>query len=698
MQQRAAGPLVVLAAVLLVATTVAAYAWRVAFDADQFTDRAVSALQKPDVRDAIAERVTDALVARQPDLIAGRPLVASAVSGVVGGQAFAGLFRRAVGDVHRAAFRTDRDTVTLTLVDIGIVAAAALRQLDPKLASELELRENVVVVDRAVGDVAADAARRARTVRWMAWVMAALTVLAAGAALLVSRDRRRTAAQLGLGAAAAGVAVVALEAIAMAAVLDRVGEDDLRAAAAGVWDAYLGDLRTTGWIIAGCGALLSAAASSLIRPVEVEQPLRRAWQAIATEPRSPLLRVLRGVALVAGGVLIVASPSAMLVVASTLAGLYVVYKGAEALLRVIAGPERERPRPRRPRARRVAAGVVAALLAVAAVSAYASGGGLDEPVPASTGCNGHAALCDRPLDRVTLAATHNAMSVPLRGWFASLQDRPIADQLDDGVRGLLLDTHYADRLGNGRIRTYFGDDGERARALQDDAVSDESVAAALRLRERLGFRGEGERGMYLCHTFCELGATPLEEVLDDIRDFLVLHPSDVLVIVNEDYVTPSDFVGAMADAGLDEFALTPPPAGAPWPTLRRLADSGRRLVVLAENRAGAAPWYQLAYERLTQETPFSFSATEQLTDPAALPASCRENRGRAGAPLFLMNHWINTDPAPLPSNAAVVNAREPLLARARECARLRGHPVNLLAVDFYREGDVFGVVDALNGL
>jgi hypothetical protein len=30
------------------------------------------------------------------------------------------------------------------------------------------------------------------------------------------------------------------------------------------------------------------------------------------------------------------------------------------------------------------------------------------------------------------------------------------------------------------------------------------VEAALRLRQRLGFRGSRERGMYFCHTFCEL--------------------------------------------------------------------------------------------------------------------------------------------------------------------------------------------------
>ena len=177
------------------------------------------------------------------------------------------------------------------------------------------------------------------------------------------------------------------------------------------------------------------------------------------------------------------------------------------------------------------------------------------------------------------------MSVPQPGWFASLQERPIAGQLEDGIRGLLLDTHYADRLPNGRTRTYFADAEDLARAIQQDGVSEESVAAAQRLRARAGFRGEGERGMYLCHTFCELGATPLDDVLDDIHEFLVTHPADVLVIVNQDYVTPDDFVAAIGDAGLDRYAFTPPSDGG-WPTLREMIERDQRLVVLAENRAG----------------------------------------------------------------------------------------------------------------
>jgi hypothetical protein len=686
--------LLVMTSVLVIGATLAGYAWRVAFDSDQFADRAVAALQDSSVRDLIAERVTDDLVRRQPDLLAARPVIASAVSGVVGGSAFASLFRSGVRDVHRAVFDRNQDTVTLTMLDVGILVSAALEQVRPELAAELETSERIEVLQRRLGSATGDLTRLARDVRLLTFVLGALAVAAAAGALALSVDRRRTTAQLGMAVMVAGVVIVVAQIVAGAIVLARFGDPDEHAAATAVWDAFLGDLRTTGWLLAGAGAVLAAAATSLIRPVEVEEPLRAAWRIVRTEPERVALRVARAAAFVAVGVLVIAEPDAALRIAATLVGVYVLYKGVEAILRLVGGPAPVREpseRPRR-RGRRIAVPVVAALLVAGAGAAFAAGGGVDEPVVAISRCNGHAELCDRPLDEVTFPATHNAMSVPLPGWYAALQERPISGQLEDGIRGLLLDTHYADRLPNGRIRT----DLAGVDAIQQDGVSESAVEAAERLRARLGYRGSGERGMYLCHTFCELGSTPLSNGLEDIHDFLVTHPAEVLVVINQDYVTPADFVAAMEDAGLASYAFEPP-SGAAWPTLREMIEQGRRLLVMAENHAGAAPWYQLAYERLTQETPFTFTATAQLTAPQNLEASCRKNRGPADAPLFLVNHWINTDPLPRPSNAAIVNAYDPLLRRARACQSIRGRRVNLLAVDFYTRGDLFEVVDTLNG-
>ena len=494
--------------------------------------------------------------------------------------------------------------------------------------------------------------------------------------------------------------LVVAYAVVRSLALGSLEEAQERAAAGAVWDAFLGDLKTASLILAGSGAVIAASAASLLKPVDIGPPLRRAGAWITTEPARPALRAVRGVALVGAGLLVILAREAVIQLLFTLIGVYLIFEGVSAILRLVYRPPAGEPRAvatRSRRGRRVVAPLLAAALIAVAIAVFLGSGGVTTAAPPSGACNGHDALCERSLDEVALPATHNSMSVPLPGWYSSVQEAPIADQLAEGVRGLLIDTHYADRLAGGRLRTYFGSREELRRQAQQDGVSPEAVDAALRTRERLGFRGEGERGMYLCHTFCELGGTPLEDVLDDIHDFLVSNPEEVVVIINQDYVTPEDFVTAATDAGLEELAYRGPTKGA-WPTLRHMIDRNQRAVFLAENDAGAAPWYDLAYESITEETPYAFSKVAQLTDPARLAASCEPNRGPDGAPVFLANHWITTDPLPLPSDAERVNAYEPLLARMRECRRLRGQLPNLVAVNFYRRGDIFRVVDALNGV
>ena len=54
-------------------------------------------------------------------------------------------------------------------------------------------------------------------------------------------------------------------------------------------------------------------------------------------------------------------------------------------------------------------------------------------------CNGHPELCERPLNAITLATTHNASSESA-GWIAPNQGFGITQQLEDGIRGMMLDT------------------------------------------------------------------------------------------------------------------------------------------------------------------------------------------------------------------------------------------------------------------
>ena len=688
----------VAASIAMLAALVAAYARHALIDSDQFANRASAALRDDSVRTLVAERITDQVAGTDSNLIAARPIIESVAADVVGSSAFTGLFGSAVRDVHRAVFQRDQNTLTLTVADVGTVLGAALEQVRPSLAAEVERTARVSLITRDIGSASATAARIADDVRLLSLLLTLIALALIAGAIAVAPDRRRAVVELGIGAACAGVLLVVALAITKSIAVGQLEKPDERAAAGAVWDAFLGDLRNAGWILVGCGAVVAASAASLIKPRDLGEPLRRATAWVGHEPERTPLRVLRGVLLVAAGVIVIVARDAVLQLLMTAFGAYLVYEGISAILRIVYRPPAEEPEPRRRRieARRLVAPAIAIVLVVVAVGAFVGTGGASTPAPVTGGCNGHEELCDRSLGDVAIASTHNSMSVPLPGWYSAMQEAPIADQLDDGIRGLLIDTHYADRLPNGNLRTDFTSRGEMLDVAQQDGVSPDAVAAALRLRERLGFSGQGERGMYLCHTFCELGATPLEDVLKDINTFLVTHPEDVLVVINQDYVEPADFVKAVNDAGLGDLVYRGPFDR--FLTLREMIDSGQRIVFLAENHAGGAPWYQPAYDEITMETPFGFSRPEQLTNPAGLPASCRQNRGPAEAPIFLVNHWITTDPVPLPSNAAKVNAYKPMLARMRECQKVRHHFPNLVAVDFYRQGDLFGVVDTLNGV
>ncbi|WP_270023694.1 hypothetical protein [Solirubrobacter phytolaccae] len=692
----------VAAAVVLVPALVAGYAKHALLDADRFADRASATLADADVRAVVAQEVTDRIVLeRASELTAARPLIETATADIVGSTAFRQVFRAGVVDVHRALLGRQESTATLTVADAGTIVAEGLRHAPPGVARHVRATGHVPVID--VGSRTGDLARSARDLGQLAVALPLLVLVLAGAGLGLARDRRRAVFRLGAGAAAAGLAVILGAAAARGYVLGKVTGETDRAAATAVWDDFLGDLNAWAWLLAGAGAVTAAAAATLRRepgPAGAGEPvaagvhgagssadprvaaLAARWPWLVRRPLGPG----RGAVLVALGVFVLLRPGAALTVVASVGGLVLVYFGVVAILRRVQAP---RPDLRASGVRALAAAGVAVLLVGAGVAALLGGGGAraDAAEPAGV-CNGHRELCDRRLDQVVLPATHNSMSAIQPGWFSAEQDAPIADQLADGVRGLLIDTHYGDRLANGRVRTEL--DAGLADLTGDD-IGPQARAAALRMRERAGFRGPGERGIFLCHTLCELGATPLDEALATLRAFLVTHPGEVVVVINEDYVKPADFVAAVRRADLERLVWTP--TGTP-PTLGELVETDRRLVLLAEHHAGGAPWYRAAYDGVVQETPYAFKHPQQL----ATPDSCRPNRGTPGAPLLLLNHWITTDPAPLPANAERVNAHGPLLRRARECTRVRGHVPNLVAVNFYRRGDLFGVVDELNGV
>lgn len=113
-------------------------------------------------------------------------------------------------------------------------------------------------------------------------------------------------------------------------------------------------------------------------------------------------------------------------------------------------------------------------------TAGADGGALDPK------CNGHEELCRR--------------------------------QLDDGIRGLMLDMY------------------------------------------------EEDGGLFLCHVLWGLGQQPLVDGLGEIKAFLDANPGEVLSIIFENYITDAQTAGAFDATGLIDFVYAHE-VGAMWPTL-----------------------------------------------------------------------------------------------------------------------------------
>ncbi|WP_394829434.1 hypothetical protein [Pendulispora albinea] len=269
-------------------------------------------------------------------------------------------------------------------------------------------------------------------------------------------------------------------------------------------------------------------------------------------------------------------------------------------------------------------------------------------------CNGASELCDRTYDRVAVPMTHNAYSLVSGGFSPPNQTQGIARQLEDGVRGMMLDTAYFDPLAG----------ADRTERIADLSLPDQ---------------------MFLCHGFCTIARTRLLDELCTITRFLDAHPGEVFSIIFENRVADADTDAILRASGLTDYVYTHE-SSAPWPKLRDMIASGKRLVVFLEQGGGSPAYLHPAWANVW-DTSYTFLNASQF--------SCTLNRGATSHPLYLVNHWLSP---PKPENAAQVNVASVLGNRVEQCTREAGRVPTFVGVDYYDVGDLFAVVRKANGL
>lgn len=273
------------------------------------------------------------------------------------------------------------------------------------------------------------------------------------------------------------------------------------------------------------------------------------------------------------------------------------------------------------------------------------GTGPDQGSPDDMGvdlsCNGSLTLCSKRYDEVAYATTHNAMSNPTDRIAPPNQQSSMTVQLEDGVRGLMLDFHY-------------------------QAITNNPS---------------------LCHGDCVFGARDLAEGLGEINDFLDTHPREVITIIIENYIDGADIEAAVTTAGMLPRLVTHTP-GTPWPTLQELIDADTRVVLFTDSEAGAFDGLLDVWDE-AWEVPFSAQSPDDFV--------CTPGRGSPSNALWIFNHFLT---APLASEplAEMVNHNPEFGARVDACMTDTGDFPNFITVDFYEIGDTLAITDRLNGV
>lgn len=266
-------------------------------------------------------------------------------------------------------------------------------------------------------------------------------------------------------------------------------------------------------------------------------------------------------------------------------------------------------------------------------------------------CNGHPELCDKRYDEVVYPTTHNAFNAARskQRWTYPNQKYDLPRQLADGVKAFMIDVHY-----------YNG--------------PNKKLKAA--------------KPVMVFHSYAILGYRPLEDILDMFTAYMDSHPNEVLTFICQCSVTPEDFARIVEAHPIFKYVHTQP-KDQPWPTLREMVTSGKRFVFLADRTDGSQPWYHYQYD-YGCENPYSNKKIKKYNCYMKPAADTSKS-------LYIFNHFLTGTFARRTKNRKA-NSYNVLMGRVKQCQEAVGKRVNFLTVDWYHWGDLFRVVDELNGI
>lgn len=267
-RQLAAGLLAVAAVVLGLLGGVSVYVRDQIVDERAFAQRAVAALDRDEVHDAIVGEVTAQVRERVPGGVASDAQLQRIVGRVVDSRSFRRVFRLRALDANRVLFeRGDASAATLRLGDV----MPAFDAVAPRLGALLDPSATARLLTLRGDSLGISMPRIADAADTLARVAPPLAALALLGSLLLASSRRGVLRILGAGALIAGALVLAGLSVGRSFALDAaeagsgITVAQTRDAIGAAWDAYAGDLRPWAFGALAAGLLLTLLALAPVR-------------------------------------------------------------------------------------------------------------------------------------------------------------------------------------------------------------------------------------------------------------------------------------------------------------------------------------------------------------------------------------------------------------------------------------------------
>lgn len=717
------------------------------FDSARFAERADRILDSDAVRAELANEFTNAIINAGPSNLASfRTVIRTALDPIMQTPTFRAIFRRSLDSAHDYLFTRSGNAAVVNLSEGLNVLTGSLQATNPDLASSIPSGTNQLLVkigDRAQGLHLWKIAERL-TLAGIGLLIAA--GLFAIGAIGLDTNRRRGTFALGLAAAFSGIVMFLLATVAPILAGSYANDPDTEKAYSAATRMFLSDYRTFSIWFVGIGIILCAFATATTpngEPPTVRSTIERMVAAIRRHmPTTQRGRIAHAVGLMLLGLLIAVEQETFVPLAAICGGALIAYVGAVQLLGIVGRHDEVPTRVAvasdirnlsfRSPSIRIGLASIAALVIVGLGAWFSTSDAREKSaLNEERKCNGSAELCNRPLNEVAFLGAHNAMSTAADpGWLFYEQTKSIPAQLDYGVRALLVKTHYGipttvNVTGANLVITDSLAELTVNPVDKDDQYSDEQQQRAKQLQANVRV-DPNLRDVYLCHVYCEYGATKFTTALGYTRQFLVNNPNEVIMWFIGDYVSKADTEKALREAKLLDRVWYYDPSK-PLPTLGELIDTNRNIIMLSEF-SGAPPEWNVRGYGIFQDTPYTFRRDSELFTPGSprytgdltvdgpvattepgpdgserwttswsgLP-SCAPNRGTPNSPLFQINHWVTpAGAAPTVEQARVVNAYDVLMPRVQNCMTQRSMFPTIIGVNFVETGDALRVVRELN--